>query len=85
MLAYLIIVGTSVLGYVGAPWWSLLCGAAALGLVGNRELLPLRARFVAVGAPHLLVTATHSRIAQSVLAALVAFGWGALRRTGLGG
>jgi hypothetical protein len=85
MLAYLIIIGTSVLGYVGAPWWSLLCGAAALGIIGNRELQPLRLRFLAVGAPYLLESAMHARIAHSVIASLVAFAWGALIRTVLGG
>ena len=84
MLAYLIIIATSLLGYVGAPWWSLFCGAAGLAFLGSLELQPLRTRFLAVGAPYLLENAIHARIAHSVIAAVVAFAWGALIRMALG-
>jgi hypothetical protein len=85
MLAYFIIIATSVLGYVGAPWWSLLGGAATLAVLGNRELQPLRPRFQAIGASYLLENAVHARVAHSMIAAAIAFGWGALIRLALGG
>jgi hypothetical protein len=84
MLAYLVIVGTSALGYLGAPWWLALFSAAALGGLAHRELQPLRPRFLAIGAPYLLEGAVHARIAHSAIASATAFAWGALVRLALG-
>jgi hypothetical protein len=85
MLAYLIIIGTSVLGYFGAPWWLLLCAAAGLSAIAVHELQPLRPRFSAIGAPYLLESAVHARVAHSLWAAVAAFAWGVLVRIVLNG
>jgi hypothetical protein len=84
MLAYLVIIATSALGYADAPWWSLFCGAAALAALGSLQFQPLRPRFIAIGAPHLLETAMQARIGHSVIAAVAAFAWGAVVRLALG-
>jgi hypothetical protein len=85
MLAYLIIMGTSGLGYLGAPWWLALLSAAALAAIARRELLPLRPGFLSIDAPYLLESAVHARIAHSLVAAVAAYVWGALVRLALGG
>jgi len=85
MLAYATILGTSALGFFGAPWWLLFVGAAGLVCLAQRELLALGSRFSAVGATYILETAAHARIAHSLLAAIAAYGWGALVRLVLAG
>ena len=85
MLAYLIIIGTSAVGYVGGPWWLLLGSAAALAAMASRELHRLRPRFVAIDAPYLLESAVHARMAHSLIAAVAAYAWGTLVRVALGG
>ena len=85
MLAYATIVGTSALGYFGAPWWLLLFGAGGLACLAQLELRALGARFSAVGATYMLEAAAHARIGHSLLAAFVAYGWGALVRLVLAG
>jgi len=85
MLAYATIIGTSALGYFGAPWWLLLLGAGALVCLAQRELRALGPRFSAVGASYMFEAAAHARIGHSLLAAIAAYGWGALVRVVVAG
>jgi hypothetical protein len=80
MLAYATIISTSALGYFGTPWWSLLLGAGALVCLAQRELHSLGPRFSALGATYMFEAAAHARIGHSLLAAIAAYGWGALVR-----
>lgn len=80
MLGYGTILGTAGLGYFGAPWWSLLSGAALLAGLAIWDLQPLRSGLTAVGASHVAEGAGYARIGHSVLAAIAAFTWGTLVR-----
>ena len=84
-LAYAMILTTAALGYFGAPWWLLFVGAGGLMCLAQLELRALGPRLSAVGATYMLEAATHARIGHSLLAALAAYGWGAVVRFVLGG
>ena len=84
-LAYAMILTTSALGYFGAPWWLLLFGAGGLVCLAQLELRALGSRFSTVGATYMLEAAAHARVGHSLLAAIAAYGWGALVRFVLGG
>ena len=80
MLGYLTIFATAVLGYLGAPWWTLLGGAAVLSALAAFDLRPFRSRLSTIGALYLVEQAVYARMAHSALAAVAAFAWGALIR-----
>jgi hypothetical protein len=63
----------------------MLCGAAGLIWLSLIELRALGPRFSAVGATYMLESAAHARLGHSLLAAIAAYGWGALVRFVLAG
>lgn len=85
MLAYLTIAGTSALGYLGAPWWVILCAAAGLVGLSRVELRALGPRFSTVGATYMIEAAMQARMGHSLLAAGLAYCWGMLVRLALAG
>src|SRR5262245_50843494 len=70
MLAYCTILLTSILGYLGAPWWSLLFGAGTLTIIALRGQRQYRVRFATIGESSVLEAASHASIAHALLAAI---------------
>ena len=80
MASYLTIVTVALLAAFGAPWYSLLIGAAVLTALAQYDLRPYRTRFATLGMSGLLEMATYTSVAHASLACLAAYALGVFAR-----
>ena len=73
MLAFGLILATITAGYFGAPWWVALACASGLALSSAAEVLPYRARLLAVGGADVLLQTRLASLSAACLAAGAAF------------
>jgi len=80
MVAYCTILAVAVLGAFNGRWYFLLLGAAVLTFVAVRDQRQFQPRFAALGMAGLLETAAYASAARALLAAIAAYGLGAVAR-----
>jgi predicted PhzF superfamily epimerase YddE/YHI9 len=80
MVAYWTILAVAVLGTVNGPWYFLLLGAAVLTYTAVRDQRQFQPRFAALGMTGLLEAAAYGSAARALLAAIAAYGLGAVAR-----